>query len=72
MTHLAYPVLIEPLTASDGGGFLATAPDLPGCTSDGETPEEALQSISQAIEEWIEHASALGWPIPAPSSRRAA
>ena len=38
---LDYAVMIAPLSAEDGGGFLATVPDLPGCMSDGETPEEA-------------------------------
>jgi predicted RNase H-like HicB family nuclease len=72
MTVIAYPVLIEPLAGEDGGGFLATVPDLPGCTSDGETPEEAIRNVSRAIDEWIEHARSLGWTIPSPSVRRAA
>ena len=37
---MRYPVVIEPLAPEDGGGFVATVPDLPGCMSDGETPEE--------------------------------
>ncbi len=71
MIRLDYPVLIEPLSLDDGGGFLATAPDLPGCTSDGETPEEALHNVAQAIDEWIDHARSLGWTIPAPSKHAA-
>jgi hypothetical protein len=42
MPKLDYPVIIEPLATEDGGGFVATVPDLPGCMSDGGTPEEAL------------------------------
>ena len=42
---LEYPVRIERLADSDGGGYLATVPDLPGCMSDGETPEEALKNV---------------------------
>jgi len=72
MTKLDYPVLIEPLTPEDGGGFLATVPDLPGCMSDGETPEEALLNVRDAIAEWIEEARALGWPIPPPTARMTA
>jgi predicted RNase H-like HicB family nuclease len=71
MTRLDYPVLIEPLLPEDGG-FLATVPDLPGCMTDGETPEEALANVRGAIDEWIEEARALGWPIPPPSQRMAA
>ena len=42
MHNLRYPVIVSPLSEEDGGGFLATVPDLPGCMSDGETPEEAI------------------------------
>jgi predicted RNase H-like HicB family nuclease len=69
---LDYPVVIEPLALADGGGFVATAPDLPGCMSDGETPEEALANIRDAIASWIDEARALGRKIPAPSHHHAA
>ena len=52
--------------------FLATVADLPGCMSDGETPEEALVNVQDAIIGWIETARDLGWPIPPPSSHVAA
>jgi len=68
MTELHYRVLIEPLSAKDGGGFLATVPDLPGCRSDGETPEEALSNVRDAIAEWIEEARQLGYDIPPPAA----
>lgn len=64
---LTYPVIIEPLPAEDGGGFIALVPDLPGCMSDGETPEEALTNVKDAIGEWIHEARALGRDVPAPS-----
>jgi len=67
VSELRYPVLIEPLSDEDGGGFLATVPDLPGCMSDGETPEEALVNIRDAILTWIEAAEELGRPVPEPS-----
>ena len=62
-----YPITIRPLTEAEGGGFLALAPDLPGCMSDGETPAEALANVYDAIECWIEGAEELGHPIPEPS-----
>lgn len=55
MAKLDYSVLIEPLSPEDGGGFLASIPDLPGCMSDGETPEEALFNVQDAIAGWIEN-----------------
>ena len=53
---LEYAVRIERLADSDGGGYLATVPGLPGYVSDGETPEEALKNVQEAIESWIEAA----------------
>ncbi len=66
-----YPVVIEPLSKEDGGGFLATVPDLPGCMSDGGTREEAARNIADAISAWIEEASRLGRSIPTPSAHLA-
>jgi antitoxin HicB len=68
---LTYPVVVEPLPPEDGGGFLATVPDLPGCMSDGESPEEALHSVQDAILEWIDEARRLGHEVPKPSKRAA-
>lgn len=67
-----YPVLIERLSAEDGGGFLATVPDLPGCMSDGETPAEAFENVQDAILSWIEMADDLGHAVPKPTPRAAA
>jgi antitoxin HicB len=72
MKPLEYRVVIEPIAVSDGGGFLATVPDLPGCMSDGETPEEALHNIEDAIAVWIDAAKELGHPVPVPTRRMAA
>jgi predicted RNase H-like HicB family nuclease len=51
-----YRVTIEPLSEEDGGGFMASAPDLEGCMSDGATPEEALHNIYDAILCWLDAA----------------
>ena len=71
MNSLQYPVIISPLPAEDGGGFSATVPDLPGCFSDGETPEEAVVNIQDAIAMWIEAARDHGRMIPKPSKQAA-
>lgn len=42
------------LVPSDEGGFTASVPSLPGCVSEGETREEALANIREAIELWLE------------------
>jgi antitoxin HicB len=64
---LEYTVRIERLADADGGGYLATVPDLPGCMSDGETPEEALKNVQEAIESWIESAKEWKQEVPKPS-----
>jgi predicted RNase H-like HicB family nuclease len=64
-----YAIIVEPLSAEDGGGFVATVPDLPGCMSDGETPQEALANVQDAIRTWIEAANDLGHKVPEPTRR---
>jgi predicted RNase H-like HicB family nuclease len=59
-----YRVYVEPLRANLGGGFVAYAPELKGCISDGETPEEALHNIYDAIACWIDAAREAGQPVP--------
>ena len=36
------------------GGYVAYVPALPGCFSQGETKEEALENIKEAIELYLE------------------
>lgn len=52
------------LMHEDDGGFSVTVPALPGCVSQGETREEALSMIPEAIEVYIESLVAHGDPIP--------
>ncbi|MBA3810607.1 MAG: type II toxin-antitoxin system HicB family antitoxin [Caulobacteraceae bacterium] len=66
-----YAIIIEALSEGDGGGFLATVPDLPGCMSDGATDIEALENVHDAIEAWIEQATSMWRTIPAPTRQRA-
>jgi len=61
-----YEIDIRPLALEDGGGFVAVAPELPGCRSDGETPEEALRNGYDAIACWIEAAQDMGREVPKP------
>ncbi len=68
MNPLSYPVVVAPLSEEDGGGFVATVPDLPGCMSDGETPEEAIVNVRDAILCWAEMAVEMGHAIPPPST----
>lgn len=42
------------LEASEEGGYTVYVPSLPGCISEGDTVEEALQNIREAIELYLE------------------
>jgi len=42
------------LEESDEGGYTVYAPSLPGCISEGNTKEEALKNIQEAIELYLE------------------
>jgi len=44
-------VVLEP---SDEGGYTIYVPSLPGCISEGETVEKALENIQEAIELYLE------------------
>jgi predicted RNase H-like HicB family nuclease len=42
------------LEASDEGGYTVYVPSLPGCVSEGDTENEALKNIREAIELYLE------------------
>jgi len=46
------------------GGFTVTVPSLPGCISEGDTVEEALKNIKEAIELFLESMREHGEQIP--------
>ena len=47
-------------------GYIATAPDLPGCSAFGITEFDALSELDSAIETWIDAAKQAGNSIPLP------
>ena len=47
-----YPIHVSPLPTDEGGGFLVTIPDLPGCVADGATIDEALVEARDAFAAW--------------------
>jgi predicted RNase H-like HicB family nuclease len=44
-------IILEP---SEDGGYTAVVPSLPGCISEGDTKEEAIKNIREAIELYLE------------------
>jgi antitoxin HicB len=58
---LRYRILI---TVDEDGRFVAECPSLPGCVSQGETRELALENIQDAIKGYLESLKKHGDPIP--------
>lgn len=48
------------------GAFIARVPELPGCSADGATYQEALTAVEVVMRGWIETARELGRVIPDP------
>ena len=49
--NMKIKVYLEP---SEEGGYTAIVPSLPGCISEGDTREEALKNIKEAIQLYLE------------------
>lgn len=63
---MRYAIIIEHGTEN----FSAYAPDFPGCVAAGETEEETLALMKEALEMHIEDMRGRGEPIPQPSEIR--
>jgi len=64
MQHLTLPIIVE----GDQEGYFVTCPLLQGCYSQGETYEEAVANIKDAIRLHIEDRLADGEEIPEAAS----
>lgn len=64
---MKYLVIIE----KGPNNFCAYVPDLPGCTSDGNTLEDILAGVREAIAGHLEVMREYGDPIPEPTSESA-
>ena len=62
--HLRYPITVYP---QPEGGYVAMIKDLPGCITQGETPDEIMANIEEARQLWIETVYEYGDEIPLPS-----
>jgi len=60
MTQLTLPIIIE----SDSDGYFVSCPSLQGCYSQGDTYEEAVENIKDAVRSHIEDRIADGEEIP--------
>jgi len=63
---MKYTVILE---RESDGGFVASVPVLPGCISQGDTREEAMANIKEAIHLYVEDCLATGDAVPEEDSR---
>ncbi len=57
-----FKILLEP--DEEGGGYVVSCPALPGCYTQGDTIDEALENIKEAILLCLEDLQDNGLPIP--------
>lgn len=65
MNAKSFPVILEP---EKDGGYVVSCPILPGCYSQGDTLEEALNNIREAIQLCIDDYQERGVEIPNPDT----
>jgi antitoxin HicB len=65
---LPYHITLAQDEESEGGRWVAAAEELPDCTSRGETAEEAIAGLKDAMATWISAALREGRDIPEPRS----
>lgn len=63
--YLSLPYTRELIPDPEGGWFVRIK-ELPGCMSQGDTPEEAIRMIEDAMRGWLEAELRKGSPIPEP------
>jgi antitoxin HicB len=67
--HVSFSEYVEEavrtaVVTCEADGCTATVPSLQGCLSYGESPEEALQNLRDAVEAWVLTAIRFGDPVP--------
>ena len=68
--NLRYPVQLTRHADEQEEYWLAEVLDLPGCMSDGATPNEAMESLEDAKELWIAAHLEDGYEVPEPTDAR--
>ena len=68
MNDYRYEIIIY--WSKEDNAFIAEVPELPGCMAHGNTYEEALRNIKDAIMLWIDTAKEFGDPIPEPKEEK--
>ena len=58
---MGYTVILE---QEADGGYVVSVPALPGCITQGDTRDEALANVREAIDLYLEDCAASGEPVP--------
>lgn len=66
---MRYRVVLEP---QEEGGYTVYVPSLPGCVSQGETVQEAMANIKEAIQLYLESYKERNLPLPRIEEREVA
>ena len=60
--YMKYPVIVH---HEEGKGYGVTVPDFPGCFTAGDSLEEALDNVQEAVELYMD-GEGMDWPLPTP------
>ena len=65
MEYLARPYS-KILVSDPNGGYTAHVLEFPGCLAEGDTADEAIRALDEAMEDWIEEVIESGRTVPEP------
>ena len=63
---MGYTVILE---QEPDGGYVASVPALPGCITQGDTRDEVLRNVREAIAVYIDDCVDAGDPVPSEAGR---
>jgi predicted RNase H-like HicB family nuclease len=66
MNKPTYAYVIE---RADDGGYWGYLPDLPGCTTTGDSPEDVERQLPEAVALYLSYYRDRGLDLPQPQSR---
>jgi predicted RNase H-like HicB family nuclease len=52
--------IVHDVPPEEGGGYWAEVPALPGCASQGDSWDELLANVMEAVEGWLQAANDIG------------
>jgi predicted RNase H-like HicB family nuclease len=67
---MTYTILVYEDKDEEGGGFWGSLAKLPDCFSTGDTVEELLENMKDAIATHLEALEAVGQPLPEPAVQK--